>query len=220
MHYRERVVWCMMDVADYIKRQLSSKRFQHVAGVADTAERLALRFGVDVGKAVQAAWLHDAFREMSEMELRELAHATGIDVPAGESTTWHGPICAARLRIQFGVDDGQIEEAVRWHTVGHPEMGSVAQVVYVADAIEPSRDYVGIDVLRDAANQDLAWAVALVTDASIHFLLQRHAPSTDCRDHGATAKCHVGTGAAASYCHIRHVIRLLIIQSRGSIYAG
>lgn len=155
------------------KRRLSAKRYTHVLGVVEAAEQLAKRNGVDPHQAMEAAWLHDLFRELPEHELRKLALDCGMAAPAGDPQTWHGPICAQRAAIDFGVTDPDIRAAVACHTVGHPHMGKLSQVLYVADAIEKNRLYPGVDLLRRAAQDELSIAVACVADATIFSLLER-----------------------------------------------
>ncbi|HZF59028.1 MAG TPA: bis(5'-nucleosyl)-tetraphosphatase (symmetrical) YqeK, partial [Rubrobacter sp.] len=63
-------------------------------------------------------------------------------------------------RRELGVDDGDVLEAIRVHTVGSPGMGSLALVLYVADKIEPARDYPSVERLRGLSGEDLREAAA------------------------------------------------------------
>ncbi|MHB1630363.1 MAG: bis(5'-nucleosyl)-tetraphosphatase (symmetrical) YqeK [Bacilli bacterium] len=155
------------------RERLSDRRFLHVCGVVDTARELAVRYGVDREKCETAAWLHDILREAPASELRSLMADSGRPLPAGDAATWHGPVTAARLARDFGVHDDQIRLAIAQHTLGHPDMDKVSQVLFVADAIEPGRLFAGAERLRAAARMDLLLAVACVADASIQFLLDR-----------------------------------------------
>lgn len=166
----------MKDWSSIVSQRLSQKRYAHVQGVVQTAHTLALRYGVDEQKAVTAAWLHDIFRELGPSELKRLAQEVDFPLPESDPVTWHGPVAAARLALDFGVTDDEVKEAIAWHTLGHPKMSSVAQVLYVADAIEPLRTYPEVANLRAAATVSLAYAVARVADSSILFLLERHLP--------------------------------------------
>lgn len=154
-----------------LRARLSATRFAHVLGVVQTAKELAERFGADPDKAELAAWLHDYFREASEDELRQLAAEVDFALPDGPPVTWHGPLCAARMKQDFAVDDEDIERAVAYHTVGHPDMPLLARVLYVADAIEPTRAYNGVETLRETAYEDLTLALARIADDSIRYLL-------------------------------------------------
>lgn len=166
----------MTDLEQAARRRLSERRFLHVEGVVATAADLARRFGADVQEAKTAAWLHDMFRETGETEMRALFLQAGLDPPPGPVDTWHGPLCAARMTMDFAADvSAAVRDAVQWHTLGHPGMGLLAQILYVADAAEPSRDYEGVGYVREVAMTDLEQAVAVVSDATIAHLLERRA---------------------------------------------
>lgn len=137
----------------------------------ETARQLALRYQVDPIKAEVAAKLHDVYRELSEVELRRLAKEIDWPLPDEDPATWHGPLVAARLALDFGIVDTGIEEAIAWHTLGHPLMGELAKIIYVADAIEPGRHFPGVADLRLAATISLSLATAVVADASLRYLL-------------------------------------------------
>lgn len=163
----------MIDLPSLAQQRLSARRYRHVEGVVRTAETLAVRFGVDVEPAVVAAWLHDMYRETAPEDLRGILQSAGESPVVEEPSTWHGPACAIRMPAEFGVADERVRHAVRWHTIGHPDMDDVGLVLYVADAIEPMRDYPGVEALRAAAGQDLGLAAALVADDSVRQLLER-----------------------------------------------
>ncbi|MCY0875973.1 MAG: bis(5'-nucleosyl)-tetraphosphatase (symmetrical) YqeK [Firmicutes bacterium] len=157
-----------------LRERLTPGRFAHVAGVVKTAESLARLYGADPHKAILAAWLHDYYREASEDELTHLAQDVGMALPEGPAVTWHGPICAARMKRDFAVDDEEVKFAVAYHTVGHAVMPLLARILYVADAIEPTRRYPGVEDLRTLAQQDLTLALARTADDSIRYLLSRN----------------------------------------------
>ena len=67
----------------------------------------------------------------------------------------HGPVAAELAKRELAVDDEEVLEAVRAHTTGKPELGPLALVLYVADKIEPARDYPSVERLRTLAREDL-----------------------------------------------------------------
>ena len=66
----------------------------------------------------------------------------------------HAKTGAAVARDIFGVKDA-VYEAIRWHTTGKPDMTLLEKVIYLADYIEPNRDFPGVDELRRAVYDDL-----------------------------------------------------------------
>ena len=131
----------------FARERLSAKRYGHTLRVADTAEDLARVHGLDRGRARLAALLHDAAREMPSEEFLGLADSWNLPVgqPERESPKLlHGPVAAELARRELGVDDGDVLEAIRVHTVGQPGMDPLALVLFVADKIEPARQYLSL----------------------------------------------------------------------------
>ncbi len=149
----------LLEAADaFARERLSEKRYGHTARVADTAEDLARIHGLDLARTRLAALLHDAARETAPEEYLRLAEEWGLSVgePERESPKLlHGPVAAELARAQLGVEDEEVLEAIRVHTLGEPQMGSLALAVYVADKIEPGRDYPSVGRLRELASADL-----------------------------------------------------------------
>lgn len=161
---------------ELLKKRLSAKRYNHSVGVANTSAKLAGMFNGDIERAYLAGLLHDYARELPNSELLELAMAhdlSGDTVELLQPNLLHGPVGAWLLREQGIIDDGQILNAIRWHTTGHPDMDQLARIVYIADYIEPSRDFPGVDALRKIAHKDLNLGMLAGLDHTINFLLQQ-----------------------------------------------
>ncbi len=153
-----------LDAADsFARTRISDKRYAHTLRVADTAENLATIHGFDGERTRLAALLHDAARELKSGEYLALAEEWGLPLgePERESPKLlHGPVAAELVRRELGIEDEEVLEAIRAHTVGSPGMGPLALAVYVADKIEPARDYPSVSRLRELANEDLHEAAA------------------------------------------------------------
>jgi len=149
------------DAAAYARERLSDKRFGHTLRVAETAGRLALRHGLDEDRVRLAALLHDSAREIGNDALLRLAGEFGyriLDAEREKPNLLHGPVAAGLARRDLGVKDAGVLDAIRVHTTAAPGMGPLALALYVADKIEPARDYPGVDVLRALAERDLCEA--------------------------------------------------------------
>ena len=154
-----------IEAADaFARERLSGKRYGHTLRVADTAEDLARTHGLDPDRARLAALLHDVAREIGRPE-KFLRLAEEWDLPVGEHERrdpklLHGPVAAELARRELGVEDAEVLEAVRVHTVGRAGVEGLALVLYVADKSEPARDYPSVGRLRRLSREDLREAAA------------------------------------------------------------
>ena len=140
------------------RERLSARRYGHTLRVAQTAERLARRHGLDPQRARLAGLLHDAAREMPPERLLGLAREWGIPVGPFERENpklLHGPVAAELARRRLDLSDEEVLRAIREHTTGSPGMGPLSLALYVADKIEPARDYPSVERLRELARTDL-----------------------------------------------------------------
>lgn len=171
----------LLEAADALARaRLSKKRYAHTIRVADTAEHLAAVHGLDRHRTRLAALLHDAVRELPPEEYLRLAEKWDLPVedPERESPKLlHGPVAAALARVELGIEDEEVLDAVRVHTVGAPGMGPLALALYVADKIEPNRDYPSVDRLRKLATRDLHETAREALERSRAYNEQRGRPT-------------------------------------------
>ena len=130
----------------------------HVLGTEETAAKLALRWGADEEDARRAALLHDCTKRLSREEHLDLCKKYGIAVDEQERKNGgkllHAKTGAALARDLFGVSD-EIYSAIYWHTTGKPEMTLLEKIIYLADYIEPTRNFGALKELRPLAYEDL-----------------------------------------------------------------
>ena len=125
-----------------MEEKLPWKRFIHSLGVAETARTLAVRFGLDVDGALIAGMYHDAYRYISKDEALSEVKRYGIFIYKEEEENenlLHAPIAAYHMRDDVGPVPLSYVKAVRFHTLGSPEMGRLGAAVYIADYSEPGR---------------------------------------------------------------------------------
>ena len=148
---------------------LKPRRMDHVLGTEETAVKLARRYGVDEDEARIAALLHDCTKKLNIDEQLALCRQYGLQLD--EMQTWalklqHAITGAAVARHVFGVSDA-VHEAIRWHTTGKADMTTLEKVIYLADYIEPTRDFPGVEELRKAIWEDLDRGLLLGLEMSI-----------------------------------------------------
>ncbi len=78
----------------------------------------------------------------------------------------HAKTGAALARDLFNISD-EVYDAIRWHTTGKPDMNLLEKIIYMADYIEPNRDFEGVDKLRRLAYEDLDKAMTLGLEMSL-----------------------------------------------------
>ena len=161
-----------------LQRRLKKSRFAHSIGVANTAVKLAEKFGVDVDKAYTAGLLHDCAREFENEQLPAEAAKRGIESGEVEKSMpllLHAYIGAKMVQEIYGVDDAEIIQAIYRHTVGARDMTPLDKIIYFADMIEPNRDYPGVEELREFAEKSSALdeIILKALDESIIFIVQK-----------------------------------------------
>lgn len=117
---------------------VSPRRRAHIARVTELA--LTWAEAMHVSAAERDAWAdaarwHDALRDAGEAELRALV--PDLDWP---SFLLHGPAAAARLE-QGGEHRSNVLDAIFWHTVGNARWARTGRVLYMADFLEPGRQF-------------------------------------------------------------------------------
>ena len=157
---------------------LKAKRVRHVLGVEEEAMRLAERCGADVHKARFAALLHDCTKRLGLYEQLALCAQYGVELDELERHALkllHAKTGAAIARAVYGADD-EVYGAILWHTTGRADMTLLEKVIYLADYIVPSRDFDGVDTLREAVYADLDRGLELGLKMSIEELEERGSP--------------------------------------------
>ena len=135
-----------------LEKRLKPSRFRHSLGVAETAVKLAKRFGADEERSRVAGLLHDCAREFRNEDMVKEAEKRGIAIGEVERSMpllLHADIGAVRVRELYGVEDAAISQAIARHTVGGPAMTVLDKIIWYADMIEPGRDFPGVDKLRE-----------------------------------------------------------------------
>lgn len=135
-----------------LRSRVKPKRLRHILGVADTAARIAEAYGFDPVRARLAGLLHDWDKGYNDEEIRARARELGIQVDAcvyyDMPRLLHGPTAAAALGRRFPQIPADVLHAVACHTAGAVAMSDLDRAVFVADVIEPSRSFPGVDGLR------------------------------------------------------------------------
>ena len=132
-------------IKEWLEENLSSKRFHHSLGCADTAQNLAKLFNLDENKAYLAGLIHDCaknFDDEKSLDIIKNIIKTGFqENELKNPKTYHAIVGTYVAKQEFEIDDPEIIQAIKNHTIGAVDMTLFDKIIFLADKIEPnSRD--------------------------------------------------------------------------------
>ncbi len=151
---------------------LNPNRVAHVLGCRDTAAELAVRWGADMTDAARAGLLHDITKALDGPLQLTLCDEYGSilnDFSRRYPKTLHaltGSLVAQRI---FGENE-RVVSAIRSHTTGKGNMNTLEKIIYVADYMEPCRNFPGVEHLRELAFRDLDAALKCGLEMTLDHL--------------------------------------------------
>lgn len=164
------------EIRQKIETILPERRFQHTLRVAETAKKLAEKYGGNQEQIETAALLHDVakFFEKERMEAI-IQREPGISKEYLDYhiSLWHAPVGAVIARDDFNITDQDILNAISYHTTGRTGMSHMEKLVFLADYIEPGRSFPGVDEVRKLSETDLDQAIALTLKNTVQYLVSR-----------------------------------------------
>ena len=158
-----------------VVRLLDPRRVPHVLGCRDTAVELAKRWGADVTDAARAGILHDITKALDGPMQLTLCEAYGKILSAFSRKypkTLHaltGSLVAERI---FGENEAVVS-AICHHTTGRGDMTLLEKIIYVADYMEPCRNFPGVEELRRLAFLDIDRALKLGLEMTLEHLARQ-----------------------------------------------
>lgn len=162
-----------------VRNFLDEKRYEHVKRVAKCAVELAKIYGVPVEKVETSAWLHDVAKFFNLSVMVDLTRGKYPEVAnkmSQSTAVLHGFAGAEFVRQNydlFGVDDEEILDGIKYHTIGCENMSTLAKIIYLADAIEEKRSWEGVEKARELAKTDLDEAIKFEIEEKLKYLLAK-----------------------------------------------
>lgn len=153
----------MEELEPIVMSLLHPNRVAHVRGCRDTAVALAKRWGADVTDAARAGILHDITKAIDGPLQLTLCQEYGIllsKFSQENPKTLHALTGSLVAEQVFG-ENPEVVRAIRYHTTGRADMGLLEKIIYIADYIEPCRDFDGVDEMRAAAQRNLDEALLM-----------------------------------------------------------
>lgn len=155
--------------------RLSAHRRGHSLRVATLMVELAKTHGLDPVAAHLAGWGHDLARELSRAELLAEAERCGIAIDIWEQKEpllLHGPIASCWLR-SHEVGDNRVYQAIDYHTTGGANLGKLAKALFIADGIEPGRNFAARERIWCTAFTSLDQGFQELLHETLAYLAQR-----------------------------------------------
>ena len=149
-----------MYLQQIVEAQCSPKRAVHSKGVADTCVILARAHHLDEKLAVRMGYLHDVTKSMLDEEGREILRRWSPSDLSLNPKIWHSRTAVIWLKQNMGLYDPRILLPIWNHTLGDGE-SDYDRILYIADKIEPNRNY-DTTYHLSLARKDLKKAVELV----------------------------------------------------------
>lgn len=162
----------------YLNEHLKDTRYIHTLGVVSVAKKLANLNGISEEKAELAALCHDIAKNMPKEEMLNLIKENNIKLSEDEKLSpqlWHSILAPIVAKRELAVEDEEILEATRWHTTGKENMSKLEKIIYIADMIEPSRNFEGVEEIRKQTIENLDKGVLAGLNHTIAFLLSQNA---------------------------------------------
>ena len=159
-------------IEEKIKKRLTPKRFHHSLNVAKKAVELAKLYGCDDKKAYLAGLVHDCAKDITKEAAKTKCFDYDVELDEFEKSNpalIHAKLGEKVAKIELGITDEDVLGAIKYHTLGRPDMTMLEKIVFVADMIEESRCFDGVERLREIAQKNIDEAVLACTKATVNF---------------------------------------------------
>lgn len=155
-------------------------RFKHSKSVVKMALTLNKihNLGIDEEKIKLAGLLHDYAKaypidiqkKCLEEQINDKVIKQNINELEKAPLIWHGFIGPELIHYEFGIFDGEVDDAIFYHTTGKPNMNNLTKIIFLADYIEPTRKFKEAKIVREIAYHSLDDAVAICLEKTINHL--------------------------------------------------
>ena len=157
-----------------VQSHLDKERYEHTMGVMYTAAAMAMRYQVDIEKALTAGLLHDCAKCLSSDKKLKLCEKYEITISESEKKNpglLHAKLGAYIAKTKYDIKDQEIVDAIAYHTTGRPEMTLLDKIVYIADYLEPNRNVApNLEEARKLAFEDIDECLYLILRDSLAYL--------------------------------------------------
>ena len=162
------------EIIENLPKYETQKRIEHSIRVKETALQLYKLWGGNKQVLIYAALLHDIARDLPIKKLIEIAQKNGYridEIEAENPIILHAPVGAIIAKNDFGITNEDILNCIRYHTTGRANITLNEAIIYLADFIEPGRDFEDAEKVRKIAFTNLKEAVMQETVFNVIYLM-------------------------------------------------
>lgn len=171
----------LQELKNTAKKILSNKRYQHICSVETTAvnlydkynNKLDVKFDFTEEDVRVAAILHDITKEKSVEQQQEILNKSNEDfsfLVSANKNIWHAFTGAIIAKEEYQIDNKKIIEAIKYHTTGAPNIGSLAKIIYIADYIEPLRLPKQVEIGKKNADKSINQLCLIIAINNMNYL--------------------------------------------------
>lgn len=164
-------------IKEEVKQILSEKRFKHSEGVVKRAIQLANIYGEDIEKVKLVAITHDIAKEMTKEESYKYIKENDIqidEIERLEPSILHAKIGADICAKKYNFTK-QMQDAIKYHTIGNVEMDKLAKIIFIADKTEEGRTCINLEQANEITNKNLDDGLLYVVKIAIAYTLEKNA---------------------------------------------
>lgn len=170
-------------ILNYLKENLTEKRYSHSLGSAESAKKLAIKYNLDPDKAYLAGLVHDCAKNFDNEELLNIIKNEikegFLESELKNYKVYHSIVAPYIAKREFEIDDKEILSAIRKHTIGSVDMTLFDKIIFLADKIEEntrSEEY-AFDmreiIKKDNSIETLDRAIFICFEKTIKSLVDR-----------------------------------------------
>lgn len=165
------------EIQEYVKNNLSEKRYNHCVGVMERAKELAVKFGADINTCAKIGIAHDIAKEMPEEEKIKYCMDNSIEIDETErvnTTLLHAKIGKDIAIKKFGFDES-MGDAIKNHTTGNKNMDIYSKILFIADRTSIDRNFEDLEYLKSLEDKGIDEAVLYILDKKIELQIKKKA---------------------------------------------
>lgn len=165
------------EIQEYIKNQLSEKRYYHSKCVMERSKELAIKFGADVEIAEKIGIAHDVAKEMTEEEKLKYVEENNIKIDDTEKENTgllHAKIGKDISIKEFGFSES-MGKAIENHTTGNKDMDIYSKILFIADRTSKDRNFEDLEYLNQLVDKGIDEAVLYILDKKIKLQIEKRA---------------------------------------------